>query len=315
MSEGLAVGHQASLVPAPTLRIGRRTRLRRDGRAAVWFLLPGFAGLAIFLLLPLAVSLLLSFTNWSLIGQPHWIGLRNFEDLFAGRWNFWPVLEETVLYTVEYLALNIVISIAMAVWIDSLPWGRQFFRVLFFLPSFVPLVGSAVVWMLILTPGGAMDWVVHSLHLQIPNLITDPALAMQAIILVSLWSGFGYNLLLFSAALGSIPASYLDAAKLDGANAWQRFWRIKLPLISPTLLFGIVMTAITALQVFDQVYALTRGGPGASTYTMGFLIYHTGFERYRMGTASAIAWVLFALIMMLTAVQMRLQNRWVHYDN
>ena len=144
--------------------------------------------------------------------------------------------------------------------------------------------------------------------------MASPNLALQTIVVVSLWSGFGYNLLLFGAALEAIPQTYLDAAQIDGASAWQRFWRIKLPLISPTLFFGTVMTAITSLQVFDQVYALTRGGPGSATATLGFSIYRTGFAAYKMGYASSIAWVLFVIIMALTAFQMRMQRRWVHYD-
>jgi multiple sugar transport system permease protein len=134
------------------------------------------------------------------------------------------------------------------------------------------------------------------------------------VIIASLWSHFGYNLLLFSAALESIEGSYLDAAAVDGANGWQRFWRIKLPLISPALFFGTVLTAISGLQVFDQVYALTRGGPGSASSTLGYAIYTQGFVSYRLGYASAIAWVLFLIIMLLTALQLRLQRRWVHYD-
>jgi multiple sugar transport system permease protein len=178
----------------------------------------------------------------------------------------------------------------------------------------VPLVGSSVVWVLIFTPGGFLDWLTASLGVPLPNLITDTRLAMQAVVIVSLWSGFGYNLLLFGAALESIPQQYVDAAAIDGASAWQRFWRIKLPLISPTLFFGIVLTAITSLQVFDQVYTLTRGGPGAATQTLGYKIYRDGFISYHFGYASAIAWILFVIIMALTAVQLRLQRRWVHYD-
>ena len=299
---------------APVRARGRAPRLRDDRAAAVWFLLPSLLGLAAFLLLPLAASLALGFTNWTLLGRARFIGMHNYAVLLSSDPSFWPVLRNTVLYTVEYLGLNIVISVGMAVWINSLGWGRQFFRVLFFLPTFTPLIGSGLVWLLIFTPGGFMDWMVMALGLKLPNLITDPGLAIQAIVIVSLWSGFGYNLLLFSAALDGIPANYLDAAAIDGATAWQRFWAIKLPLISPTLFFGTVMTAITALQVFDQVYALTRGGPGSSTVTLGYSIYHTGFERYRMGAASATAWVLFVIIMALTAVQLRLQKRWVHYE-
>jgi ABC-type sugar transport system permease subunit len=163
----------------------------------------------------------------------------------------------------------------------------------FFLPTFAPLVGSSVVWLLIFTPGGFLDWVMASLHVPLPNLITDPMWAMQCVVIVSLWAGFGYNLLLFGAALESIPQQYLDAAAIDGTTPWQRFWRIKLPLISPSLFFGIVLTAITSLQVFDQVYALTRGGPGAATQTLGYKIYRDGFISYNFGYASSIAWLLF----------------------
>jgi multiple sugar transport system permease protein len=165
-----------------------------------------------------------------------------------------------------------------------------------------------------LTPGGIVDGVFAALSLPIPNLITSPAYALQVVVIVSLWSHFGYNLLLFGAALESIPSTYLDAAAIDGARPWQRFWRVKLPLISPSLFFGTVLTAISSLQVFDQVYALTRGGPGSATTTLGYAIYSQGFVTYRLGYASATAWVLFAVIMALTAVQLRLQRSWVHYD-
>jgi multiple sugar transport system permease protein len=201
----------------------------------------------------------------------------------------------------------------MAVWIGSLSWGRRLFRMVFFLPTFMPLIGIAVVWQLMLTPGGVIDWVIAALHLPIPNLITNPKMALETLVLVSLWSHFGYNMLLFGAALEAIPETYLDAALIDGATAWQRFWRIKLPLISPSLFFGSVLTAITSLQAFDQVYALTHGGPGSATTTLGYAIYNQGFVAYRLGYASTIAWVLFAIIMVLTALQLRLQERWVHY--
>ena len=268
-----------------------------------------------FLILPLAASLVLSFTNWTLIGRTHFVGLHNYVMLLTSDPTFWPVLGNTLFFTIEYLALNIAISLVMAVWINSLRWGRQFFRVLFFLPTFVPLVGSTIIWLLIFTPGGFMDWLMATLRIPLPNLLTDPDLAIQAVVIVSMWCCFGYNLLLFSAALESIPGNYLDAAAIDGATSWQRFWKIKLPLISPTLFFGTVMTAITTLQIFDQVYALTRGGPGSSTVTLGYSIYLVGFQRYRMGTASATAWLLFIIIMALTAMQLRLQKKWVHYDS
>jgi multiple sugar transport system permease protein len=271
-----------------TLRPRRR---RSDLRAAIPFLLPGFLGLATFLILPLLASLLLSFSNWQVIGETRFVGVANYVNLFTRDPIFWGVFGTTLLYTAEYLVLNIVISLAMAVWIGSLAWGRQLFRLLFFLPTFTPLIGISLVWLLMLTPGGIVDGVFTALSLPITNLITSPGYALQVVVIVSLWSHFGYNLLLFGAALESIPSTYLDAAAIDGARPWQRFWRVKLPLISPS-----------------------RGGPGSSTTTLGYAIYSQGFVSYRLGYASAIAWVLFAVIMALTAVQLRLQRSWVHYD-
>jgi multiple sugar transport system permease protein len=278
------------------------------------FLLPGLTGLTLFLLLPLAASLLLSFSNWSVMGETRFVGLANYVRLATVDPIFWNVFATTLIYTAEYLVLNIVVSLTMAVWIGSLRWGRTLFRLVFFLPTFTPLVGLALVWLLMLTPGGIVDWAFAAIGVPFPNLITNPAYALQVVVIVSLWSHFGYNMLLFGAALEAVPPSYLDAAAIDGAGAWHRFWRIKLPLISPSLFFGTVLTAITGLQTFDQVYALTRGGPGSSTTTLGYAIYSQGFVTYRLGYASAMAWVLFAVIMALTALQLRLQRRWVHYD-
>jgi multiple sugar transport system permease protein len=300
----------ASAPPRPARKRARRT----DLSTAALFLLPSFLGLSTFLIGPMAASFLLSFTNWQIIGETRFVGLANYLNLWTADPIFWQVFRVTLLYTLEYLVLNIVVALAMAVWIGSLGWGQQLFRLVFFLPTFTPLVGIALVWLLMLTPGGLMDWVFRALGLAIPNLITTPWLALQALVLVSLWSHFGYNMLLFGAALASIPSTYLDAAAIDGASAWQRFWKIKLPLISPSLFFGTVLTAISSLQTFDQVYALTHGGPGSATSTLGYAIYNQGFVTYRMGYASSIAWVLFAVIMMLTALQLRLQAKWVHYD-
>jgi multiple sugar transport system permease protein len=295
------------------MRAGTRRHHGDLGTAAL-FLLPGLVGLTLFLLVPLVASLLLSFSNWQVMGQTRFVGLANYIRLATDDPIFWKVFGVTLSYTAEYLVLNLVLSLTLAVWIGSLAWGRRLFRLIFFLPTFTPLVGVALVWLLMLTPGGVVDWFFASIGVPMPNLITNPDYALQAVVIVSLWSHFGYNMLLFGAALETIPATYLDAAAIDGAGAWHRFWKIKLPLISPSLFFGTVLTAITSLQTFDQVYALTRGGPGSATTTLGYAIYSEGFVTYRLGYASAIAWVLFAVIMLLTAIQLRLQKRWVHYD-
>ena len=299
---------------AAELRAPARARRHTTGRTAAVFLLPSLLGLLLFLVGPLLASLLLSFSNWQVIGETRFVGLANYVNLLSRDPIFWQILRVTFSYSVEYVVLNIALSLVMAVWINSLSWGRTFFRLVFFLPTFTPAVGTAIVWLLMLSPGGVADWVAAGLHLPVGNLLTTPAGALQALVAITLWSHFGYNMLLFGSALDSIPAVYMDAAAIDGASAWRQFWAIRLPLISPSLFFGTVLTTITSLQAFDQVYALTRGGPGSATTTLGYAIYTQGFVNYRLGYASATAWLLFAIIMVLTAFQLRLQRRWVHYD-
>lgn len=294
-----------------TDRLGTR---RRDTRTAFWFLLPSLAGFAAFMLYPLVASLGMSFTNWQLMSAPKFVGFDNYIRLFTKDRTFYATLFNTLFFTLEYLFLNIALSLGLALWIATIKRGQKWFRVIFFLPTFTPIVASSVVWVLIFTPNGLLDHLFASLSIPFPNLLLEPAWAMQAIIIVSLWAGVGYNMVLFGAALSLVPQSYLDAAQIDGANAWQRFWLIRLPLISPTVFFASVMTVISSLQVFDAIYAITRGGPGDSTATLGYQIYQFGFVRYLMGYATTISWVMFAIIMSLTAIQFYLQKKWVTYD-
>lgn len=294
----------------------RRNRLDiKEGRTAFFFLLPSLIGVILFLVVPILASLVLSFTNWKLLGKPEFVGFANYIRLFSTDPQFWAVLRNTLFFTAEYLVLNIIISLGLAVWISSLKVGQRWFRVIFFLPTFTPGIAVAIVWMLIFAPGGFFDFLMSAISVQVPSVLTDQTLAMQAVVVVSLWAGVGYNTVLFNAALDMVPANYLEAARIDGASAWDRFWKIRLPLISPTLFFGTVMTAITSLQVFDQIYVMTRGGPGSATATLGYAIYQKGFQNFQMGYASSIAWVMFALIMALTALQFWFQRKWVHYDN
>lgn len=306
---------EAGAGPAPATRRKRNRMQQAERRAALFFLLPSLIGVLLFLVVPIVASLALSFTNWKLLAKPEFVGFANYVRLFTADPQFWTVLRNTLFFTVEYLILNLVISLGLAVWISSLKVGQRWFRVVFFLPTFTPGIAVAIVWMLIFVPGGFFDSMLKAVSISFPSVLTDKTLAMQAVIIVSLWANVGYNTVLFNAALDMVPQSYLEAAKIDGASAWSRFWQIRLPMISPTLFFGTVMTAITSLQVFDQIYVMTRGGPGSSTATLGYAIYQRGFQNFQMGYASTIAWAMFALIMALTALQFWLQRKWVHYDN
>ncbi|WDR04766.1 sugar ABC transporter permease [Devosia rhodophyticola] len=302
--------------PAPLQRRRRRKDKisAAETRAAFLFLLPSLLGFLAFMLIPIIASLGLSFTNWQLLKPPEFISFSNYIRLLTTDPSFFKVLGNTLFFTIEYLVLNIVISLTLAVWISSLKRAQQWFRVIFFIPTFTPTIAVSIVWLLIFTPGGVMDYVFQTLSLNVPNLLLDGNLAMQAVIIVTLWASVGYNMVLFNAALDMVPQSYLEAARIDGASAWDQFWKIRLPLISPTIFFGTVMTAITSLQVFDQIYVITRGGPGSSTATLGFAIYTNGFQNYQMGYASSLAWVMFVMIMALTGLQFWLQRKWVHYD-
>jgi len=292
-----------------------RNPMRRDEvRTALLFLLPSLLGFVVFMLFPLVASFLLSFTNWQLIVAPKFVGVDNFVRLFTRDPTFYRVLGNTLFYTFEYLVLNIVISLGLAVWISSMKRAQRWYRLIFFLPTFTPMIAVSVVWVLIFTPDGLLDYLLKDLPFPVPNLLLSPDWAMQAVVIVSLWAGIGYNLVLFNAALDMVPVNYLEAAEIDGATGWQRFWLIRLPLISPTVFFGTVMTAITSLQVFDNIYTMTGGGPGNATATLGYSIYQYGFDRYLMGYASALCWVMFAMIMGLTGLQFWLQKKWVSYD-
>jgi multiple sugar transport system permease protein len=211
---------------------------------------------------------------------------------------------------------NLLLSLGIAVWLSSKIRARNLFRIVFFLPVVTPIVANAMIWTLLYAPNsGIIDWFISTLfHVPGPNWLGSQSLAMPAMVVMSVWQGFGYNMLILSAGLQVIPSELYDAAAIDGASAWRRFLNITLPLLTPFLFFGLVMTLITSFQVFTQPYVLTGGGPGVSTTTLVLYLYNNGFQYFRMGYASTLAWILFLIIMAITAVQFVAQKRWVHYE-
>jgi multiple sugar transport system permease protein len=219
------------------------------------------------------------------------------------------------VFVVLYVPLNLVVSLGLAAWLSPRIKGRHIFRVMFFIPSITPVVANVVVWRMLYQPGGFIDGVTQSAAgVPAPNFLGDEKWAMVAIVVMSVWQGFGYNMLVFSAALDAVPENLTEAAAIDGANAWTIFWRIKLKLISPSIFFATMMTLITSFQVFAQPFILTKGGPGSATSTIVLYIYNQGFQFHQLGLASAAAWILFVIILGVTAVQFLGQKKWVHYD-
>jgi multiple sugar transport system permease protein len=285
------------------------------GRLAVAYLAPGMLGFLIFIVLPLVASLVISMFDWPLFGTPKFVGLDNYARMLTGDPVFWTVLGNTLFFAVCYTVFNLVAALAVAVWLHNLgSWG-PFFRVLFFIPVVTPMVANALVWRLMLTDDGVVNSFLATLGIHGPSWLSDSGLAMGSLIAMSVWQGIGYNIIVLGAGLSAISPNLLEAARIDGAGAWQRFFRVVLPLMSPSLFFCTVMTIIGSFKVFTQPYLLTLGGPGDSTNTIVLYLYRNGFSFDKLGYASALAWALFVIVMLITALQFSQQKRLVNYDN
>ena len=295
---------------------GRRTLslATREALAAYLFILPSFLGFAVFLLLPMVMSAGLSLYDWELLRPPIFIGLENYRDL-ARDPLFLKVLGNTAYYAFGLVPLNIVISLSLALWLNTKLRGLTFYRLAFFLPVVTVTVAVSLIWKWMYEPRiGIVNAALGALGIDGPNWLADPFWAMPALIILGLWKGFGYNMVLFLAGLQGIPITLYEAAMIDGANAWQRFWKITLPLLSPAMFLAVILTVISSFQIFDQAYVMTAGGPSNATNTIVLYIFQNGFLFFKMGYASAIAWALFAVIFTFTLIQMWLQRHWVQYE-
>ncbi len=297
--------------------LASRRRRRRDSLAALLFLLPNLTGFLLFTCVPLVASLVLSLFDWPLVSTPTFIGLQNYRHMLSTDPAFYQVLKNTLLFVLGYVPANIVLSLGIAMWLSTLVRARNLARILFFVPVMTPMVGVSLVWVLMYQPRiGVIAWAWQSVfHNPGPDWIGSTTWVIPAIIVVVLWQNVGYNMLVFSAGLQAIPGQYYDAAAIDGAGSWSRFWHVTIPLLSPSIFFGAVLTIITSLQVFDQPFIVSGGGPGIASTSMVLYLYENAFSYFRMGYASAIAWALFLIIMTFTGVQFALQRKWVFYES
>lgn len=280
-------------------------------RPLLW-LLPLLIGLAVFSAGPVLVSFLLSFTNWDLSGLPQWIGLTNYRELFASPL-YWKVVRTTLLYVVLYVPFGVSLAMLLAAAIHRLPASSaRIYRVLFFLPVVTSMVAASLVWGWLLNPdGGLVASLLHSFGIVSPRWFQDPDYALPALVLVALWKNAGYNMMILLAGLTTIPGEIYEAATIDGASSWSRFARITLPAIAPLLFLVTILTTISAFQIFEQTYVLTKGGPSDSTLTLSYYVWQQGFQFFHAGAASATAYTLFVLIAILTAMQFLVRKRWL----
>jgi multiple sugar transport system permease protein len=293
-------------------------RSRRPGRVknigwVLFFLLPSALPLIAFTFVPMVASAWISLHEWDLISPMRWVGLANYTELLRDP-DTADVFLHTLIYIVGYLPLVYAGGLGLAVLLDQSFRGRSFFRATYFLPVVTSWVVVALVWKWLLNPSnGLVNQLLGFLHLPQPGWWTDPDWALPSIILASAWKDLGFVMVIMLAGLQAIPSELKDAAKVDGANAWNRFFRITLPLLSPSTFFVVVISLINGFQVFDQVYVMTEGGPAGSSQVVVGQIYEMTFRYGRAGMASALSWILFIVILLITALQVRGQRRWVTY--
>ncbi|GIV83353.1 MAG: sugar ABC transporter permease [Candidatus Roseilinea sp.] len=297
--------------------LGRSRRLSGWGRQQlIWFYVlisPWIIGFLLFTLGPMVASVIFSLTEWDLLTPPRWIGLANFAEMVADPL-FWNALRVTALYALGSVSLNIVVAMLVAILLNRNIRGQQFFRVIYYLPFVVSGVAVAWIWRIMYHPEfGMINLILEFFGIQGPRWLSSSAWALPALILMSVW-GFGGNMVIFLAGLQGIPNHLYEAAEIDGANSIAKFWYITLPLMTPAIFFALTTGIISALQAFTTVYVMTSGGPGNSTMVYGLYLYNNAFKFFKMGYASALAWVLFILILVATVLQFRLAKRWVFYE-
>jgi multiple sugar transport system permease protein len=284
---------------------------RSNERVGYLFILPSFIHLIIFLLVPLVFSLLLSFREWDrpTITNAPYIGLENYDFLLGDR-RFWQAMLNSAYYTVLAVPLGMAISLGIALIMNQKLKGIYIFRTLFFMPVISSWVAVSIIWLTLLDPSvGVVNYVLRLFGLPPVNWLGNPQTAMPALVLIAIWKSAGFNMVIWLAGLQSIPKELYEVASIDGANRWQTFWRITLPLLAPTTFFLAITGVIGSFQVFSPVYVITKGGPLGATDVAVFHIYRRAFEEFDFGYASAQAWVLFAVIFVATLLQLAYMRR------
>ncbi|MCD4550161.1 carbohydrate ABC transporter permease [Schaalia sp. lx-260] len=294
----------------------RRSRMAKiESRQALGFVTPALVGLCLFTIVPVCLSIVMSLYNWPAFGERSFIAFNNYKRLLIENPDFLPAVRNSVIFTVLYVPANIIVSLALAFIVGPRIRGRNAFRVLFFIPVVTPMVANVLVWKMLLQPQGLFNGIAKTwFGFELPSFLAHPQWAMVMIVVMSVWQGAGYNMLIFSAAIEQLPEQVIEAARIDGAHGKVMLFKVILPMMSPAIFFASVMTVISSLQVFVQPQMLTGGGPGNSTMPIVMFIYTTGFKFQQLGMAAAAAWILFFLVILVTAFQFKAQKRWVHYE-
>ena len=289
-----------------------RRREALEGYAA---LIPWVIGFAVFSVVPIVISIYLSFTEWTVIDAPKWIGLANYERMFTQDPLFWQALKVTLLFVAISLPLKLVLGLMLALLLNVKVPGMNFFRTVFYLPAVISGVAVALMWMWLLQPDtGVANTLLASIGIQGPNWFWDKDWALPSVALMSVWK-VGGSAIIYLAGLQNIPPHLYEASTIDGAGRWHQFWRITLPLLTPTLFFQLLIELIDSFKVFSEAFVITQGGPLKATYFYLFYFYEEGFRNFNMGYASGLALFLVVVIVLITVFLNYTSKRWVYYES
>jgi multiple sugar transport system permease protein len=290
-----------------------KTRSQRDFFLGLLFVSPWMIGFLVWTVYPLLSSFYYSFTRYDLLRPAVWIGFGNYVELFTEDATFIKVIGNTLYYVLLSAPLGVISAFLMAALLNTRIAARPFFRAIFFFPAIVPTIVIAMVWQFLLnTQFGLINSTLQGLGLPVIPFLSSPALAKPSLIMIYMWAQ-GNAIIIFLATLQDVPRSLYEAAELDGANAFQKFWNITIPMCTPVILFNLIIGFIDGFQSFTLPWLITNGGPSNSTELYGLYLYRNAFEYLRMGKASALAWMLFVVIVIFTFILFRTSARWVYY--
>jgi multiple sugar transport system permease protein len=299
-----------------TLRTRRLSEHLHEGIAGYLLSLPAVVTLVVFLVLPILSALVLIFFDYGILSPPEFAGFDNILRLFKDK-RLWTAFRNSLVMSIGCVAGNNLMGLLLAMGVNrKMPKVLQYiFRTTLFFPVITTTASLAMVWRLILTQDrGVMNWLLETIGLSPVPWLSHPQWAMGSAIMFDIWKACGFYMVIYLAGLQGIPEPLYEAAKIDGASRWQLTRHITLPLITPTAFFCIIISSIGAIQIFDNAYVLTQGGPGDATRTIAMYIYEVGFKRFEMGYAAAVSTLLLIILVILTLLQFRGGSRWVHYD-
>lgn len=286
---------------------------RMERRWGLLMALPAILGFVIFTAGPMVASLVFSLTDWQVGGSPSFIGLGNYTELVDDEL-FWTSLSATTYYTLGAVPLVLIVSFAVAMLLNQKVHGLPIWRTIFYLPTLVPAIANVVLWIWIFNPDfGLLNSLLRQAGLPAGQWIYDEAMAIPSLIVMSTW-GFGNTMVIFLAGLQGVPRHLYEAVSIDGGGPWRRFWHVTLPMMTPTIFYNLVVGVVGTFQVFNQAYVMTEGGPNNATLFYVYYLFRMAFKESEMGYASALAWVLFMIIVVITFLLFRNARRWVYYE-